>query len=168
MYKKLENFSNYLIYPNGQIKNLKRDKDVVHSLHCSGYYVVKLVNDFGERKTFKLHRLLAMLFIPNPNDFSCVNHKDENKLNNSLDNLEWCDITYNNTYGTRIERSKEKQGILGRTGLRLHQIKDGKTIAIYNSVKEASESTGIKASNISNTIHGRQKSSGGYSWELKN
>lgn len=151
MYKKLEN---YLIYPNGQIKNLK---SVIHSLHCSGYYVV---NDFGERKTFKLHRLLAMLFVPNPNDFSCVNHKDENKLNNSLDNLEWCDITYNNTYGTRIERSKEKQGILGRTGL--HQIKDGKTIAIYNSVKEASESTGIKASNI----HGRQKSSGG--WELKN
>ena len=113
------------------------------------------MNDIGERKTFKLHRLLATLFIPNPNDFPCVNHKDENKLNNSLDNLEWCDITYNNTYGTRIERSKEKQGILGRTGLRLHQIKDGKTIAIYNTVKEASKSTRIKASNISNTIHGR-------------
>lgn len=168
MYKQLENFSNYLIYPNGQIKNIKRNKSLTCSLHCSGYYIVKLVNDLGERKTFKLHRLLAILFIPNPDNLPCVNHKDENKLNNSLDNLEWCDTTYNNTYGTRIERAKRGQKISGLTGLKLYQIKDGKTIATYDSVKEASEATGIRASNISNTIHGRQKSSGGYGWELKN
>ena len=69
MYKQLENFSNYLIYPDGKIINKKSNRSITHSLHCSGYYIVKLVDDAGIRKTFRLHRLLAILFIPNPNNF---------------------------------------------------------------------------------------------------
>lgn len=167
MYKQLENFSNYLIYPDGKIINIKSNRSITHSLHCSGYYIVKLVDDAGIRKTFRLHRLLAILFIPNPNNFPYINHKDENKQNNSLDNLEWCDAAYNNKYGSRIEKAKKGQSITGRTGLKLYQIKDTKVIAVYTSIKEASDITGIKACNISNVLRGRQKSSGGYKWELK-
>ena len=167
MYKKLPNFSNYLINSEGQIKNIKRNKLITHSLHSSGYYVVKLVDDEGNRKTFKLHRLLAILFIPNPDNLPCVNHKDEDKLNNSINNLEWCDITYNNTYGTRIERAKNGQSIYGRSNMELYQIKNEKIINVFHSIKEASEITGIKACNISNVLHGRQKTTGGYKWILK-
>lgn len=56
---------------------------------------------------YGIHTLVAMAFIPNPNNLPCVNHIDENKSNNSLDNLEWCTWQYNNTYGTRVQRAVE-------------------------------------------------------------
>ena len=58
-------------------------------------------------KTKYIHRLIAEAFIPNPNNLPVVNHKDENKLNSSIDNLEWCTYEYNRNYGTCIERMKE-------------------------------------------------------------
>lgn len=54
----------------------------------------------GKAKHEKIHRLVALAFIDNPNNYPHVNHKDEDKNNNSVSNLEWCDIKYNNNYGT--------------------------------------------------------------------
>ena len=68
-----------------------------------GYCLVKLSNK-GESKECKVHRLVAVAFINNPNHYDCINHKDEIKTNNYVDNLEWCDHQYNNTYGTRIQK----------------------------------------------------------------
>lgn len=65
-----------------------------------GYYFVNLRNK-SKGKSKLVHRLVAQAFIPNPNNYPCVNHKDENKLNNCVDNLEWCSYLYNNTYGKR-------------------------------------------------------------------
>ena len=82
---------------NRKSRILKAKKDYY------GYMVVNLsVN--CKVKTMKIHRLVADAFIPNPDNLPCVNHKDEDKTNNFVDNLEWCSVAYNNTYGTRIDR----------------------------------------------------------------
>lgn len=57
---------------------------------------------------YLIHRLVAETFLPNADNLPCVNHKDENKSNNCVDNLEWCTHRYNNVYGTRVQRMVEK------------------------------------------------------------
>lgn len=76
---------------------------VPQSLEVKGYHKVSF-NINGKVCTFKVHRLVAEAFIPNPENYKEVNHKDENKANNSVDNLEWCDTAYNCNYGTRNAR----------------------------------------------------------------
>lgn len=68
-----------------------------------GYCAVVLCKN-GKRKMYKVHRLVAMAFLSNPHNLPEVNHKDENKKNNCVDNLEWCTPKYNTNYGTCIER----------------------------------------------------------------
>lgn len=68
-----------------------------------GYLKVSLSKNH-KRYYFKVHRLVAQVFIPNTNNYPCINHKDENKENNRVDNLEWCTVKYNCNYGTRNER----------------------------------------------------------------
>lgn len=68
-----------------------------------GYLAVTLCKN-SKLKHYYVHRLVAEAFIPNPNNLPQVNHKDENKSNNCVDNLEWCDDKYNTNYGTRNER----------------------------------------------------------------
>ena len=68
-----------------------------------GYLKVSLSKNH-KRYYFKVHRLAAQAFIPNTNNYPCINHKDENKENNRVDNLEWCTVKYNCNYGTRNER----------------------------------------------------------------
>ena len=72
----------------------------------SGYLKVSLRNGSGSQN-HSVHQLVARAFIGNPNDYDQVNHKDENKENNHVSNLEWCTAAYNNVYGTRIERVKK-------------------------------------------------------------
>ena len=80
------------------------------ALSRNGYPMVILVNH-NKRKTRNVHRLVAEAFIPNPNNLPQVNHKDENKTNNCVDNLEWCTQKYNLNYGTRnIKISKARKG----------------------------------------------------------
>lgn len=73
------------------------------SIDGCGYCVVTIKN-----KTYKVHRLVAMTFIPNPYNYTQVNHKDENKQNNSVDNLEWCTSLYNNNYNCKPLRVGKK------------------------------------------------------------
>lgn len=68
-----------------------------------GYAIIKLMKG-GKSITYRVHRLVAMAFVPNPDNLPHINHKDENKLNNNPNNLEWCDNSYNNNYGTRNKR----------------------------------------------------------------
>lgn len=62
----------------------------------------------GKMKHYKVHRLVAMAFIPNPNNLPIINHKDENPSNNNVNNLEWCTVAYNNAYGTARKRASKK------------------------------------------------------------
>jgi len=97
----------YFISNMGRVKSHKWNKEVLvkYSQSEKGYLQVNL-----NRKTYRVHRLVAMVFIPNPNNYAEVNHKDENKQNNNVENLEWCDRQYNMDYGTWKKRRKKKYG----------------------------------------------------------
>jgi hypothetical protein len=71
------------------------------------YFRVYLYKD-GKPTPYQVHRLVAEAYIPNPNNLPLVNHKDENKFHNWVNNLEWCTYLYNNTYGTALQRNAEK------------------------------------------------------------
>ena len=109
-----------------------------------------------------IHRLVAEAFIPNPDNLPCINHKDENKENNSVENLEWCDYSYNANYGTRTKRAKEKQ-----FGDRFVVI-NLDTGEVYKTPKDASRSTGIHNDSISRVCKGKSKTAGGYRWRYLN
>lgn len=80
---------------NGVCVILYKGKNIVGSVSKHGYHVVSLCKH-GVQKSFKTHRIVAKTFIPNPKNYPCVNHKDQNRLNNFVDNLEWCTYSYNN------------------------------------------------------------------------
>lgn len=97
-------------YINSGIKNnsyVKRKEKILKLKFNQGYYEVTLTHNH-KRRFCKVHRLVAQAFIPNPNNFPQVNHKDENKLNNCVENIEWCDAKYNCNYGTRNSKIYNK------------------------------------------------------------
>lgn len=105
----------------------------------TGYAVVKLTIDTNKEKTIKVHRLVAQEFIPNPNNLPQVNHKDEDRTNNRVDNLEWCNALYNANYGTRKDKLRKSSGV------RVAQYDlQGNLIKIWDSISQASQSFGAK------------------------
>lgn len=94
----------YAVSNLGRVKSLKYDKIIKPGNNGKGYLFVGLYKD-GKRKYPKVHRLVAEAFIPNPEGFKQVNHRDEVKTNNCVNNLEFCDCKYNINFGTHNERS---------------------------------------------------------------
>lgn len=127
-----------------------------------GYNLVVLCKN-GRRYNKMVHRLVAETFIYNPNDYKEVNHKDENKLNNIVTNLEWCNRKYNANYGTGIERcSKQKW----KPVVMLDKISNN-VIQEFGSAREASLNTGVNYKSISSVCRGRNKTAGGFNWKFK-
>ena len=120
-----------------------------------------LVNAKG-RKAEQIHRLVALTFIPNPNNLAEVNHKDENKANNRVENLEWCSHKYNSSYGTRISRIKQTLKEKSRGKSVSQYTKEGELIRTYKSIREATKKTGIN--NIGICVRGNSKYAGGFVW----
>lgn len=153
----------YLVSNFGAVYSIRRKK-ILRPENVRGYLQVTLQKS-GVKSRRKVHRLVAELFVPNPNNFSCVNHKDENKLNNAFDNLEWCTVAYNNAFGERTKRSQmtqiENAPLLGKT----KSVKCIETQKIYESTKQAERETGICHSHISKCCSGKSKTAGGVRWE---
>lgn len=165
----------YMISNTGKVKSLERavwtGRGCYHTLPerilkadkwGGGYYQVTLFKD-GKRNRYKVHRLVAQAFIPNPDNLPCINHKDENKKNNCVQNLEWCTYKYNSNYGTNIERrvSKRRKAVIGTN------IATG-NILKFPSAPEAERQMGIAASSICRCCNGKVKSAGGYVWHYVN
>lgn len=130
---------------SGLKKNLK-EKFLKKQISKTGYYVVDLKNN-NFRKTFKVHRLIAIHFINNPLNKGFVNHIDGNKLNNDICNLEWCTISENNKHAELIGLKKDSGVYNSRAKLNINDI-----LFIRNStlkIKELSEIFNINKSGIS-------------------
>lgn len=147
----------YAISNFGAVKSIKTNKLLKQEIRRD-YYSVQLF-DGHNYKHQSIHRLVAKHFIDNPQHFLYVNHKDENKLNNNVNNLEWCTHSYNVNYGSAIERSKEKRSS------KVHQFdKNGVLINTFDSIADAERITGIFNPNIVKCCKGKRKSAGKFVW----
>lgn len=126
----------------------------------NGYKFINLKCQGKQERTFRLHRLVAEAFIPNPLDLPCINHKDEDKSNNTSDNLEWCTQKYNINYGSHNEKVSSSQG---RKVFQFSLV--GDFIRSYKSVNEATIESGIN--NISAACNGKYNQAGGYLWSYE-
>lgn len=106
MKKTIQGFENYLITDKGNVINRKKNKTVAQFLHRRGYPMVSLYNK-GKKRNIYVHRLVAMNFVPNPENKPTINHLNENKLDNRACNLNWLTVGENNAYGTRVQRGIE-------------------------------------------------------------
>ena len=178
-YEDLYQVSNY-----GRVKSVgnnktRKEKILKSGTDNYGYQLVALCKD-GKQKMFKVHRLVAMAFIDNPNNYGEVNHKDEVKTNNHVDNLEWCDRKYNCNYGTRNERraktmieklSGNNHPLYGKFGKEHPNSKqviqltlNGDCIKIWDSAMDVQRKLGYHQSNISACCRNKLKTSNGYKW----
>lgn len=122
-----------------------------------GYLHVSLCKN-GCKKYKRIHRLVAEAFIPNPNNYEVVNHKDENPQNNSVENLEWCTQEYNNNYGHRTERMAETQS------KRVYQYTiDGVLVKVWTSTNECGRN-GYCQGWVAACCRGERKTHKGYKW----
>lgn len=130
-----------------------------------GYKVLGLTKN-GIRKNFRVHRLIADAFIPNPDNLPEVNHKDEDKTNNRIDNLEWCDTKYNVNYGTRSQRMGKAQ--LNRFDcskpINQYDLNDN-LIKTWPSYAQIKRELGYDRSFIGKCCRGRYKKAYGYKWQ---
>lgn len=125
-----------------------------------GYLCVSLHKE-GKMKFVKIHRLVAEAFLDNTDNLPCVNHKDENPLNNVVSNLEWCTYKYNNNYGTARQRMAEKQ-----SKSVLQYDLEGNFIKEWKSTKECGIN-GYNQGHVAACCRGERKTHKGFIWKYK-
>lgn len=107
IWKEIEGYAGLYEVSNwGNIRSLKFGRKLNPAVNSSGYKLISLSKE-GKSKSFSVHRLVAEAFIPNSNNYPCINHKDENKTNNHVGNLEWCTQKYNCNYGNYNKKLSE-------------------------------------------------------------
>lgn len=153
MFKTIEDYPNYEISESGLVRNKETGCFLKPWVTPDGYLRV----DLKYEKKF-IHRLVAKAYIPNPDNLPCINHKDENKLNNCVDNLEWCTVAYNNAYGEHQQRCD-----YGR-GKAVIAFKDGEYFNRYDSISQAAKDLDADPSEIGHVLRGLARSHHGYSF----
>lgn len=153
--KDIKNYEGlYAITSCGKVWSYKRKKFLKPRNTGKGYLQVDLCKN-SVIKHYKVHRLVAEAYIPNPENKPCVNHIDENKSNNALQNLEWLTHKENNNYGThnkRVAKSLSKKIICIETGKK------------FNSLTEAAKAINRSTGNICDCLKGKHKTCAGYHW----
>lgn len=148
----------------GRIKSLERKgtflKVLKPIIHKNGYAFVDLYKN-NRKKRFSIHRLISMTFLPKwENEYTQVNHKDENKLNNRVENLEWCTCEYNINYGTgKQKRSNSKSKTVLQLDISKHLIRK------WKSATEVEKQIGYSRRNICFCCNGKRKTAHGFLWQ---
>jgi hypothetical protein len=184
IWENIKNYENYYQISNlGRVKSLARFDNMNRKISekilnprkdKKNYYGVAL-NKNGETKYFKIHRLVGIHFIDNPNNLPQINHKDENKQNNCVDNLEWCTNQYNCSYGTKADRMLKTKGqqrvIKKETKDRkipiLQYDLDNNFIKEWICAKYVKKELNIDNSDIAKCCKGQYKQVRGFIWAYK-
>lgn len=175
--KVIPEFDRYMLEQNGTVHSciIGRGKKARNSgqlqrvikpvVDSTGYLVVCLTN--GEIKRNRaIHRLLAQEWVPNPNNLPHVNHKDGDKLNNSLDNLEWVSVLGNTLHAIDLGLTDPKTRHPAMAEIRQMDLM-GNPVRIFMSLHDAGRGTGVAWQNISKVCNGLRKSAGGFRWAYK-
>lgn len=157
-WKDIPNFNGlYQVSNNGNIKRTKDEYIFKKNKNSRGYRIITLTKDKKEY-SLSVHRLVAEAFIPNPNNLPQINHKDGNKLNNKIENLEWCTQSENmkHAYKNKLEI---------KSGKKVAQFDlDMKIIKIWDKIIEAEKEYKIAHGKITMVCKNKRKTAGGYIW----
>lgn len=159
-WRTVKEYERYEVNTKGEIRHKKR-KHILTPRKNSGGYLYVSFNIEGKRKNFAVHRIVANAFIPNPNGYSKVNHKDYDRTNNNVDNLEWVSSSQNKKHAY-----KKEENHLSRAKEVNQYSKEGVFIKTYSSVSEAAREMNCTVGAISNCCLGRSKTSKGYRWSF--
>lgn len=146
----------YWVDPKGRIWSEKSNKYLKPCYNKWGYAYVDLCNNRHKSRVF-IHQIVAKMFIPNPNNLPQINHKDEDKTNNHVENLEWCTASYNNSYGSLPYKTAKRCGkpvLCVETGIS------------YVSAGEAARRTGCCSKSILHVCNGKFHTTHGYHWKF--
>ena len=156
IWKDIEGYEGlYQVSNEGRVRSFHRNREKIlkSSDNGTGYLMVGLSLDKKYKKCL-IHRLVAKAFIPNPNNLLEVNHKDECKTNNSVENLEWCSSKYNNNYGSRTEKTSKK----------VYQYTfSGTLVKIWSSAAECGRN-GYNLGHVASCCRGKEKKHKGFKW----
>ena len=153
------NFSNYKVSNLGNVKNIKTDKILNNKPRKSGYVNIKIVNDSGIRKSCKAHRLVAFAFIANPENKPHVDHINNIKHDNNLNNLRWATISENNLNKSFTNNGKGLKRKVDQYTLEKEYIRT------WNSIIDPANGTGIHKSGIRQCCSGKYSKSKGFIWK---
>lgn len=168
MWKIIDFNPNYEISDEGIVRRVN-NKNVLKGCITSGYRSVKLTFENSKQQRFYVHRLVAMYFIPNDDkNKTFVNHKDGNKLNNNVDNLEWVSPRENNLhYYQQLKKESKERKNAGKAIPIIQYTLDGQEVAKYSSMNKAKEATGISLVQIARCVHGEIQSASGYIFKVQ-
>ena len=182
IWKDIEGYEGrYQVSNLGNVKSLNyRSKGISENRklkqNCKGYLWVTL-HKGTQHRHFLVHRLVANAFLKNPNNYSDINHRDEDKTNNRVENLEWCTRSYNIKYSMDLhpnERKGKPRKLNGKVAPYKHtrQIiqfdKSGKEIRRWESVSEVANEMKWRGSSIVQACNGKRKTAYGYVWQFAN
>lgn len=167
IWKDIDGFDgDYMVSNLGRVKSVRRNIILRQSIRNGYERVVLWTNNIP--KNYSVHRLVANAFIPNPDNLPQVNHKDENKTNNCVGNLEWCTQEYNQNYGTiNIRKSQKQLNHKNKSKVVLQYSLDGTFIKEWKSTMDVRRNLGFCQSHISECCRNIIKSAYGYLWKFK-
>lgn len=170
MWKSIPVDNNYEASNDGQIREIVSKKIISQWQDKDGYLIATLSG-----KLYRVHRLIALTFISNPNNLPVINHKNFNKSDNHVANLEWVSYSENskhsftgnhrdNTLKNWVKEVQPLAAEASKTKIAQYDLQDN-LLNVFNSQREASEKTGTCRSSITRCVTGHRKTAGGYKWK---